>query len=348
MEIREIGEVRLIEHLTGLLGQASWGGSRGVVRGIGDDAAVLQVTPGRRLLVSCDALVEGRHFDFNYYTPYQVGRKALAVNISDIAAMGGQPRWALFSLVLPPRAPLQVVEGIYQGIADLALKEGVAVVGGDTTSSDGPLVVDVIILGEAGPESVAYRSGAVPGDYILVTGHLGSSAAGLLYLQHPEWEEQLSREQAAPLLEAHLNPPSRCRLAMHLVENWEVVAMIDLSDGLAAGLLELASASEVGARVYAERLPLLPELELLARLSRRDPYELALYGGEDYELLFTVGGRPGAGRKVRRLIRQLQRLTGTRITVIGQVTDLDAGVKLIRPGDMEEEIKLEKCYNHFG
>ena len=102
------------------------------------------------------------------------------------------------------------------------------------------------------------------------------------------------------------------------------------------------------APAFTPSFPLAAGAGLLARLSRRDPYELALYGGEDYELLFTVGGRPGAGRKVRRLIRQLQRLTGTRITVIGQVTDLDAGVKLIRPGDMEEEIKLEKCYNHFG
>lgn len=347
MKVRQLGESGLIEHLASILGEAAWGGTKGVIRGIGDDAAVLQVTSGHRLLVSCDIMIEKKHFDFNHITPYQLGWKALAVNLSDIAAMGGQPRWALLSIGLKPSLEVAVVEGIYRGVSALAVREGVSVVGGNTSASPGPLILDVTVLGEVPRGSVLLRSTAEAGDFILVTGQVGSSAAGLVWLQEPSLQEKFSREEAEPLLKAHLEPQPRCREAALLAETGSVTAMIDLSDGLAAGLLEIASEGGAGAVVHADRLPLHPAAVKLSALAGREPLDWALYGGEDYELLFTVGGKPGAGRLSRHTVRLVQGLTSTPVSVIGQMSDPGAGVRLQLKDGTSRLLERDSVFDHF-
>jgi thiamine-monophosphate kinase len=334
--IQDIGEFALIERLAEVLGPAGQGAGQGVIRGIGDDAAVLQNVPGTRLLAACDLLIEGVHFDLSFATPRQLGWKALAVNLSDIAAMGGRPRWVLVSLGLKPGLQVSFVEEIYAGIAELAGNFGVIIVGGDTCSSPDRLVIDLCVLGEVNRTEIAYRSGAREGDYLLVTGKLGAAAAGLAYLSA---KEQLELEGAAELLQSQLQPVPRVKEAAVLVRSGMVGAMNDLSDGLASELHEIARASGCGARIWAERLPINPAAVLLGRQLGVDPLDWALYGGEDYELLLTIPGGKGSPLVARRLSRNLWKATGTPLSMIGRVMPSSAGVEIV---GLEGEVKSSR------
>lgn len=342
--IRDVGEFALIERLVEVLGSVSQGAGQGVIRGIGDDAAVLQQTPGTRLLVSCDMLVEGRHFDLAYFTPRDLGWKALAANLSDIAAMGGRPRWALITLGLKPDLKVNFVEEIYAGLALLAEEHGVVIVGGDTCYSPDRLVIDICILGEANRNEVAYRSGAVEGDMILVTGQLGASAAGLEWLRRRH--EMPPIEGSEELERAHLTPLPRVKEASILIRSGLVGAMNDISDGLASELYEIAQASGCGARIWVERLPISWATMEMARYLGTDPLAWALYGGEDFELLLTIRGGKGSPLRARKLAYSLKRATGTPLSFIGRILPATEGVGLVYPDGRVEQLK--PCgYNHF-
>lgn len=341
--VEDIGEFALLERLVEVLGSAGRGAGQGVIRGIGDDAAVLQSNPGTRLLASCDMLVEGRHFDLSYFSPRQLGWKALSVNLSDIAAMGGRPRWALVSLGLKPQLKVSFVEEIYAGMAELAADFGVTIVGGDTCSSPECLVIDICILGEAYRKEVAYRSGAREGDLILVTGKLGAAAAGLVYLRAAE---KVKFEGVEELQQAHLKPLPRVKEAAVLIQSGLVGAMNDISDGLASELHEIAQASGCGARIWAERLPISPAADLLARRLGGSAQEWALYGGEDYELLFTIPGGKGAPLKARKLARKMMKTTGTPLSLIGKILPAPGAVEIVQANG-EIEPLLPGGFNHF-
>jgi thiamine-monophosphate kinase len=343
LRVQDIGEFALIERLVEVLGPASRGAGQGVIRGIGDDAAVLQNNPGTRLLASCDMLVEGMHFDLSYFSPRQLGWKALAVNLSDIAAMGGRPRWALVSLGLKPELKVSFVEEIYAGIAELAGDFGVIIVGGDTCSSPERLVIDICILGEAYRSEVAYRSGAREGDLILVTGKLGAAAAGLAYLREGGKAEIDGSEE---LRQAHLKPVPRVKEAAILIHSGMVGAMNDISDGLASELHEIVQASGCSARIWAERLPISQATALMARHMGADPRDWALYGGEDYELLLTIPGEKGSPLKARKLGRSLMKITGTPLNFIGKILPVSGAVEIVQ-SDGEIEPLLPGGYNHF-
>ncbi|RJX29453.1 MAG: thiamine-phosphate kinase [Dethiobacter sp.] len=343
LRIKDIGEFALIERLVEVLGPAGRGAGQGVIRGIGDDAAVLQNNPGTRLLASCDMLVEGIHFDLSYFTPRQLGWKALVANLSDIAAMGGRPRWALVSLGLKPEMKVSFVEEIYAGIAELAGKFGVTIVGGDTCSSPERLVIDICILGEAYRAEVAYRSGAHEGDLILVTGKLGAAAAGLAYLREGG---KAAIDGAEELRQAHLKPVPRVKEAAILIHSGMVGAMNDISDGLASELHEIVQASGCGARIWTERLPISQATALMAAHTGVNPLDWALYGGEDYELLLTISGEKGSPLKARKLGRTLAKATGTPLNFIGRILPLSGTVEMVRP-DGEIEPLLPEGYNHF-
>ncbi len=341
--INEIGEFALIEHIVAVLGTSARGAGQGVIRGIGDDAAVLQQAPGLRLLAACDMLVEGRHFDLAYFTPQQVGWKALAVNLSDIAAMGGRPRWAMVSLALRPDLTVGFVEDFYLGMVELAEKYGVIIVGGDTCSSPDGLVIDVSILGEISRNAVAYRSGAHPEDLILVTGFLGQAAAGLASFQEAS---RLSVAGVEGLRRAHLSPEPRVREALALIRSGLVGAMNDVSDGLASELHEIVQASGCGARIWANRLPIDQATAAMAGRLQVDPLHWALYGGEDFELLFTVRGGKGLPLKLKNLTRAVQRATGTPVRVIGKINPQVGEVILVHPDERLEHL-APAGYNHF-
>jgi thiamine-monophosphate kinase len=263
-------------------------GARGLRLGIGDDAAVIEEHRGRDLILKTDMSIEGVHFRRQLHPPRSVGHRALARSLSDVAAMGGTPHFALISLAVSKRATHAWIKQVYAGIFALAAQFNVVVVGGDTAVVPGSTLMDVIVVGEVGRGRAILRSGAQPGDQIYVSGRLGLSALGLRLLRSGAGRTS-EDAGAAQALRAHLHPQPRCALGVYLANRRLASALIDISDGLSTDLDHLCQASSVGATVWVDRLPL-PQLATPGRRSV-DPLRLALHGGEDYELLFTVPPR---------------------------------------------------------
>ena len=261
----------------------------GVIRGIGDDAAVLSLgTPPPYLVATVDLLVEEVHFSRCYITAAELGRRALAVSISDIAAMAATPRYALISLAIPEGFPSDFLETMYEGLAECGQHLSTAVVGGNVSLSREGLAIDVIVLGEV--DSPLYRSGAKDKELLIVSGTLGASAAGLLWLRRYGRCDKSHGALAAAVehcIRAHLEVTPRLQLAQNMAQ-LGATAMIDISDGLASEVNHLVNASQLGMVVDKERLPLTEEVKSLCAALGKDPVELALFGGEDYELLFTL------------------------------------------------------------
>jgi thiamine-monophosphate kinase len=302
--------------------------------GLGDDAAVVEPVRNALEVVTTDALVEGVHFDRAFTPPRAIGHRALAVNLSDLAAMGAAPRAALLSLVLPPTLPLAEFDGIVDGFLALAVAHGVALVGGNITRSPGPLVVDVTAIGTARRRRVLARTGARPGDEIWVSGEVGSAAAGLQSLS----AGARAGERPAACEAAFLEPQPRVRLGTLLGRSRAASSCIDLSDGLADGLRQLADASGVGLVVDGAAIPIAAEARSFFDARGADPVLAALTGGDDYELLFTV--RPGTRSRVDPIRRQAR---GLRLTRIGSARR-EPGVCLTR-GGMSEPVP--PGYVHF-
>lgn len=318
MRVRDLGEFALINRLAALTGADG-----GVVVGIGDDAAVLDTGGPRLLLATIDIQVEGRHFRRDRIAAERLGRRTAAVNLSDIGAMGGAPRWALASLVLPPDLDVAWVEDLYRGLAVELGRFGAVMVGGNLSGGE-QIVIDLALLGEVERGRVLRRDGARPGDVVLVTGTLGASAAGRYAL---DAGLDPADPPVAPLVEAHLTPTPRVREGQALAATGLVTAAIDLSDGLSSDLGHLCDASGVGAEVNAARLPLSAETRTLAARLGLDPVGLALVGGEDYELLLTAP--PPA---VPELVAAVRVATGVPLTAIGAITPAAAGRWLLHDG----------------
>jgi len=328
MKVSELGEFGLIELLAKIVGPA-----RGdVLVGIGDDAACWRTDASTQLATS-DALIQDVHFTLSTTTWRELGWKALAVNLSDIAAMGGLPQYTLVALGLPGDTEVEQVAELYGGMAELARLFDVAIVGGDVVASP-LLVLSLAVVGVA--QNTLIRSAAVPGDRIAVTGYLGASAAGLvMFKQGLEFD----KETAAALREAHLKPYPRVIEGQTLVRHG-VRAAIDLSDGLVIDLSRLCKMSGVGARLFSERIPVHP---LVRRSFRDDSIKLALSGGEDYELLFTAKGE---------VIDQVKELMPCPVTVIGDIVEEEprgVGEGITKLFDEHgNEVKLEKGgWEHF-
>jgi thiamine-monophosphate kinase len=288
-------------------------GGDGVRVGIGDDGAVLTPTPGAALVATTDLLLEGVHFRRRWAEPADIGWKALAVNLSDIAAMGARPRWALVALACPPGTTIDEVEAFYTGTLALGGEHGVSLVGGDTSSSPGGWLVNVTALGETARRPIL-RSGARPGDVVAVTGGLGRAAAGLAVLERSRAPARVPADTLADVTGAHLRPRPRVAEGQWLGAAEGVTAMIDLSDGLATDLGHIAAESGVGAWVEVERLPIAPTTRAVARALGEDSLTWATGGGEDYELLLTCAAAAFTG------VREgFERSTGARLSPIGEV-----------------------------
>lgn len=275
-----IGEVGLIAALAEHFGPCP----PEVILGIGDDCAALDLEVAEYLLWTIDTLAEGVHFDPAHISLKQLGRKALAVNLSDIAAMGGKPIYALLSLGWPPDRELAEALELGEGLAGLAREYGVAVIGGDTVASRGGILVTVTVLGKVPKEEMLTRAGAKVGDEVYVTGTLGDAAAGLEVVRR---SLAIDRRLAEPLIKAHLEPAPQLAAARVLAANRLASAAIDLSDGVATDLYHICRASAVGARLAAASIPLSTGVTAVAQELGKDPLDLALKGGEDYHLLFT-------------------------------------------------------------
>ena len=333
MELKDIGEFGLID----LIKEDAVQDSASVVVGIGDDAAVVLPSPKQLQVLTTDMLVEGIHFDLALSLPWQLGYKAIAVNLSDIAAMGGTPRHAVVSLALPRRLTTDFVVDLYRGMKEICREFKVNIVGGDTVASPDGLVINVTVLGEVEPRNLVRRSGARVGDWVAVTGTLGNSGAGLDLLQLADWEEE---SFAWPLVKAHLTPRPQVAAGKH-VASAGATSMNDISDGLASELNEIATASQVGIQIYAERIPYSPELEIAVYKLDKPALEYALYGGEDYEMVFTIR-EPNFNLVSQAALANF----GVTLTRIGEVVAAETGVTLVH-GDGRRETIEPRGYNHF-
>lgn len=332
----DLGEFALIERLRQRLAPAR----ADVVVGIGDDVAVVAVAPDRYLLATCDTQVAGVHFLPHTVDPYCLGRKVAAINLSDIAAAGGCPTHFLVSLALPADTPVRFLEMLYDGISEEAGRYGADVIGGNVSRSD-CLIIDLTLLGEVEPARLLRRRGARPGDRIMVTGRLGASAAGLALLGAAGDPGVMSTEDAAAVLAAHRTPTPRLPEAAIIAQSGLATAMIDVSDGLSADLGHLCDASEVGARLWVEAIPIDGPTRRVASVLGEDPAGWALGGGEDYELLLTAP--PQAANTIGDAVHWG---TGTPVTVIGEILPAEEGRWLFLPGGRQVPL-VPRGWTHF-
>jgi len=332
--LEDLGEFGIID----LFRKTAGPGGEGVVRGIGDDCAVLEGPPGERLLVTTDMLLEGVHFLRDGTSPYHLGWKSMAVNLSDIAAMGGDPWGAFLAMGLPRDIPPSFLEDFRRGLRDCAARFGIPLLGGDTTAARKDLSLCLTLLGrvEAGRE--IYRSGAKPGDRILLGRPTGESAAGLALILDPA--VQLPPGDREALLLAHNKPFPQVELGRLLSREALATAMIDVSDGLLQDLGHICGESGVGAQLEEDKVPLTPLLRRFGAASGKDPLEAALAGGEDYCLLFCV--RPEKHEDARNAARSG---LGIELHAVGTITG-GPGVLVGREGAWK---KWDRAgFDHFA
>jgi thiamine-monophosphate kinase len=300
--------------------------TQSTVTGIGDDAAVFRSNSNKETVVSIDLLVEDIDFRRTTTPPYLLGHKALAVSLSDLAAMGSRPLWCLISIGVPEDIwQTDFVDRLYDGWFDLANRYGVQLIGGDTSRAHEHIVIDSIAIGECATGMAVKRTGAQPGDRIFVTGSLGAAAAGLRLIERGAHlaEQNLADEDSQKLdhvLLRQLRPEPRVGWGMVLGEERLATAMIDLSDGLSSDINHLCTASNVGALIDASLLPIDERVVELCGRRALDPLQLALHGGEDFELLFTV--------KPENIARLPRRVDGVELKRIGEVMSGNYGVKI--------------------
>ncbi|MBI4726692.1 thiamine-phosphate kinase [candidate division TA06 bacterium] len=329
-KISDIGEFGLIKRIKKTAGSIPK--NRRVLLGVGDDAALFKISPGQACAATTDAMVEGVHFDLRYTSFYDLGYKAMAANLSDIAAMGGKPLLALASLSLPSQTSIRAIDQLYAGMKTLAKKHRVVIAGGNIVKSR-ELSITLTLLGECHPENIGLRSGAKVGDAVLVTGDLGASQAGLDILNS---KFKIKNKKIA---EKHLRPQSRVREALILADNFKLHGMIDISDGLASELHHLSQSSKVGVIIDQGALPVAAQAIAIGQKLGRDPQKYCLYGGEEYELLFTLP--PLEALKAKAMIQK----QGTACAIIGQVVK-GAQVNIISQNGKTEKLK-NQGYTHF-
>ena len=329
MDLREIGEFGIINRIR------KWTTSSdpALVQGIGDDVAVIEMGT-KVLLVTTDILIEGIHFDRSWINPYQLGRKALAVNLSDMASMGGIPKYFLISIGLPKNLHISFVSSFYRGLKKEAKQFRVELIGGDTSLAP-KIVVNICLLGEGVKRDLLFRKGAKVGDDLFVSGTLGGAALGLRILQ-----EKKKIKGIEGLIKKHLSPYPRVELGQAIAKRHLATAMIDVSDGLLIDTSHLLEESEVGARIWQDRIPLSRLYRKWIHSFSKDPFPLALSGGEDYELLFT------APSEVRERISSLARSLKIPVTRIGEILPQKDGLHIIS-GDGKDYSPSHLGFNHF-
>lgn len=337
-ELESLGEFGLIDKLT----KDTKIHHDTTIKGVGDDAAVIDTGGDEYTLVSTDMLVEGVHFDMTYVPLMHLGYKAVVVNLSDIYAMNGEAKQLTVSVAVSNRFSAEALEEIYKGIHKACELYQVDLVGGDTTSSLSGLVISITAIGTVKKEEIAYRSGGKENDLLVVSGDLGGAFVGLqilerekqVYLDNPKMQPEL--EGVDYILERQLKPEARKDIVHHLAElGVKPTSMIDVSDGLASEIIHLCKAGELGAQIYDEKLPVDQETYNVARDFELDPSTCALNGGEDYELLFSVSQNDFEKIKDSKFM-----------TVIGHYTDKNSGTNIVDRGGVSIPLEAQG-WNHF-
>jgi thiamine-monophosphate kinase len=327
MKIKQIGEFGLID----LIKKRILSKNNQVLVNIGDDAAVIKPSKDKLLIFTTDTLMEKVHFDLKYFTFEQIGWKAMVANLSDIAAMGGWPKFALVTIGVPTTISVENVISIYEGMNRIAKKYDCKIIGGDTLFSPQGIMISIALLGEVEKDSLVERAGAKTGDLICVTGDLGEAQAGLEFLKrYPH------RKPA--LVKKHLTPFPRINEARTLVKNLKITSMIDISDGLSSELFHLTEVNHLGATIYEEKIPISPTCIKVGNLLKRSPLLWALSSGEEYELLFTME---------KKKLPKLRKIKGrVKVSVIGKMLDKKEGIFLMEKSGKKR--KLEKSgFTHF-
>lgn len=322
--ISKLGEFGLIQRFISRLSQKD----SKVIIGPGDDCAVIKTGSFSSLLCTTDMLIEGVHFRRDWMTPQQIGIKSIRVNLSDIAAMGGVVRYALVSLGLPATTTLKEADQLFEGIHKTLEEAGGSIIGGDVNASQ-KWVIHVTLLGEPSQGRVVTRRGARVGDAIYVTGSLGDSALGLQALQEKK------RAGYDFFIRRHCRPPLRLEIGRYLAGRSLVHSMIDVSDGLGGDLQHILDVSHVGAEIYMNQIPVSKKFMSLSRKMGLDPYSLMLFGGEDYELLFTASPKLKIPKKIK----------GVSMTRIGHVSNR-SGIRFVNSQGQRCDMGLQG-FKHF-
>lgn len=334
MDIKELGEFGLINRIAKKLKQGP-----GVLVGIGDDTAVLAPSGEEEILFTTDMMVEGVHFSREFADLSHAGWKALAVNVSDIGAMGGRPTYAVISLGIPEDCRVEEIDQLYQGLHEAADFYGVSIVGGDIVKSLLGLVINVALQGQIMKGKAVLRSGAQVGDLVMVTGTLGDSQGGLEWFLNLTKKQLITEDLTSSLKDRHLRPKPPALIGRILAERGWATSMNDISDGIASEIIEICQASKVGCVLEKEKLPLSDSVKEWARILKEDPANWAMYGGEDFQLVFTI--RPSVEDPVTRACLE----QGVSITKVGVITS-EEGYYL------KEETDLRpfeaKGFNHFA
>ncbi len=336
--LSNFGEFQLIQSLPR---QFSTQGFHPTV-GTGDDAAVFPPSPSKQVVLSTDLLVEDIHFSHKTSTFYDIGYKAAASNLSDIAAMGATPTAIFVAIALPPSLTYENWQEFYRGLARPCKDHKVQLLGGDTSSSPASLFIAITITGEVHPRHILTRQGAKSGHLIYVSGTLGDSAAGLAYLKKYKRPPQLAKisKRMKYIVERHLHPTARIALGQLIASQPYASAAMDLSDGLSGDLNHLCRHSQVGALIYQEQIPISQHMNKYAIQVGADPLHWGLHGGEDYELLFTVP------HKWQDELEQIAKKRRMRMTQIGVIQPKRFGIRIEQSNGKQEKL-VSSGYDHF-
>jgi len=330
--LAELGEFGLINHITKYFKIEH----SSTVKAIGDDAAVLDASE-KQTLITTDLLIEGVHFDLSYMPLKHLGYKAVMVNLSDVYAMNGVAEQITVSIAVSNRFPLEAIEELYSGIQLACETYTIDLIGGDTTSSTTGMLISVTAIGKAEKADIVYRNGAKETDLIVVSGDLGAAYLGLQVLEREKQvfkvnpQSQPDLDNYTYLIERQLKPEARKDVAGILKElEVKPTAMIDISDGLSSEIMHICSQSEVGCKIYEDKLPLDPQVIAACEEFDIDSTMVALSGGEDYELLFTVP------------ISDFEKIkTNPNFSIIGHITDKSQGLNLVTRANQELELKAQ-------
>ncbi len=337
--LSNLGEFQLIQSIPR---QWTTQGCRPTV-GTGDDAAVLSPSPPQQVVISTDLLVEEIHFTRKTATLFDIGYKAAAANLSDLAAMGATPTGIFVAIALPPSLSAHDWQEFYRGLAVPCRPFKVQLLGGDTSSSPSSLFITITIIGQVHPEHILTRQGAKIGDLIYVSGTLGDSAAGLTYLKkytHPPKPSTLSKPMTH-LVQRHLRPTARIALGQLLASQPYASSAMDLSDGLSGDIGHLSRQSRVGALIFSRQIPMSQQLQRYAKRIRANPLHWALHGGEDYELLFTIPP------KWQREFEKMAKKRRISVTQIGTIQPKRFGIRIEQDDHRQDEL-LPRSYEHFS
>ncbi len=335
--VSDIGEFGLIRRIDELLKKEGIRSER-VTLGIGDDTAAFRPRSGYELLITCDCIVEGRHYLPEYIRPLDLGRRAMVVNISDIGAMGGKPLYALISLGLKAETFVRDVEEIYRGFLLELNPFRASIIGGNITKSGNGMFVDITLVGEVEQGKAVRRSGAKPGDIILVTGYPGQSAAGLQLLLRERGDSRIGEH---PLVKVYNTPSHRARLGEAIAQTGCASALIDTSDGFLGDLGHICEESRVGAELTKEKFPISEDLREAALRLRGDPYDFFLGDSDDYELIITC--RPGDVPRIRSTASQF---CPVLVTEVGRITDKTGEIFLFFADGTKRPVK-PSGWDHF-